>query len=290
MTKASASSANSRRYLGIELSGAKNEKTALAALEFYPKEKKLFLLEIYEQVAAREGQTNDEALLEILQEQSEQRRSELAVGVNVPSTLPPCISCTRKACPMPSNCSVPSVRWMREATKRARKAAASGGARVRDFTPYTQRPVELWIRYNVLPELPESMRFDIDETLGGIHAPLAARMSFLARHLRDVPIHETLPKLTVAILAEELRLNKRVVSAYRQLEDGAHAREAILEAMIRDKGVFVYQRDLGKLAQNLTSFDAFLCAYGAWLADTSQTVNPPAGFPRDTGWISYPGR
>lgn len=276
-------SAKSRRYLGIELSGAKNEKTALAALEYYPKEKKLFLLEIYEQVAALEDQTSDEALLEVIQEH---RSPSLSLGVNVPTTLPPCIGCTRKSCPLPAQCSVTTVKWMRDATRRAKRHPSS--SRVRDFTPYTQRPVELWIRYNVLPELPEALRFDMDETLGGSRAPLAARMNFLLRHLGGVPLYETLPKLTVAVLAHDLQLNKKIVGAYRQLEDGAYARETILEALMKEKGVFVYQRDLAKLARSLASFDAFLCAYGAWLADTEQTAPPPAGFASDSGWISYP--
>jgi hypothetical protein len=276
---------DSRRYLGLELSGAKNHKTVLAALEYYPKEKKIFLLDLYERIAPRNAEESaDEALLELIDELKD---GVARIGVNVPLQLPPCIECT-KACGGQAHCKSPAVRWMREATKKAARIRDKS-IRVLPFTPYTQRPVELWVRYQVMTKLPETSRFEIDETLGGNRAPLAARMHYLKRPLeKQFELVEVWPKLTVAILAEELGLNKKVIAGYRHLEQGIHAREVIIDALAERHGIFVYERDIRKLAQNLGSFDAFICAYTALLADTQRTVKAPSGFPASSGWVHYP--
>jgi hypothetical protein len=273
----------SRRYLGIDLAGAKNQKTALAVLEHYPKENKIFLLDIYERIAQPENHTSDVSLLELI---DEMRPGIAKIGVNVPLDLPPCIPCTRKTCPMPERCSVPSVKWMRETTKKAHKIKTD--LRVLEFTPYTQRPIELYVRYHVLPRLPESHRFEVDETLGGNRAPLTARMQYLKRHLGKTPLAEVWPKLSIAILAEQLGIHKRLIARYRQLEEGVHSREAILEILTQHHGLFIYERDVRKLSQSLSSFDAFICAYTALLSDTDRCTDMPAGFPASTGWVHFP--
>lgn len=276
--------ADSKRYLGLELSGAKNQKTALAAIEFYPKEKKVFLLDIYERIAAREDQNSDEALLDLLEEV---KGGPLVLGVNVPLELPPCIGCTRRACVQSGQCQSPSVKWMREMTKKAARNPEVT-ARIREFTPYTQRPVELWVRYQILPQLSDAAQFEVDETLGGNKAPLTARMHYLKRRLKNADLLEVWPKLTISILGERLGLNRRTLRSYRHLEEGAHARTEILEALSHEHGIFIYDRDLRKLSQSLASFDAFVCAYTALLSDTSQCAKIPTGFPAASGWVQYP--
>lgn len=274
----------SRRYLGLELAGAKNLKTAVAILEHYPREGKTFLLDVHEKIVGQPGQTGDEALLELIEEIGPDAR---AIGVNVPLTLPPCITCTRRGCSA-GDCAVPAVRWMRKATQRAQRESAGRRTRAIEFTPYTQRPVELYLRYEVFPQLPEFLRFEIDETLGGNRAPLTARMYYLQRHLKAHRLIEASPKLTVATLALELGLPKRTVTSYRHLEQGAHAREEILEALVKQRGVFIYERDIRKLAVGLSAFDSFVCAYTALLADNGGCLRPPAGFPTASGWIAVP--
>ena len=276
------------RYLGLELAGAKNQKTTLAALEYYPKEKKIFLLDIYDKISGTEAQTGDEALLEVIHEiKTNSNEAEIKMGVNVPLAFPPCIHCTRRVCPHPKKCSVPAVKWMREQTKKAAKNPDLE-IRIREFTPYTQRPIELWVRYQLLSLLPEGAVFEIDEALGGNKAPLTARMAFLARQLKDITLVEVWPKLTVAALARELGISKKHISCYRHLEEGIYAREEILERLIENHDIFIYDRDLKKLAASLTCFDAFICAYTALMSDRDQTADMPAGFPESTGWIEYP--
>jgi hypothetical protein len=178
---------------------------------------------------------------------------------------------------------------MRDFSKKAAKHRFGKSAtRVLEFTPYTQRPIELWIRHQVLPLLPESHRFEVDEALGGNKAPLTARMHYLKSHLRELQPTEVWPKLSVAVLCAEMGIERRIVSAYRHMEEGVHAREEILEALTEHHGIFVYERDLRKLAQSLTSFDAFICAYTALLVDNDRCEPIPKGFPASSGWVFYP--
>jgi hypothetical protein len=267
----------------LDLAGAKNQKTALAVLEYYPREQKIFLLDIYERISAHDDQTGDEALIETIREA--RNGSQAMLGVDVPLELPPCVTCTRKTCPLPAKCNVPAVKWMREFS---RKTTARGEGNGKEFTPYTQRPVELWVRHHALRELADPGRLEVDEALGGTKAPLTARMQFLKRHLADVDMVEAWPKLTVACLASELGLPRRTQQSYRQLEAGVHARSEILEALSKQRGVFIYERDLRKLSASLPSFDAFFCAYTALLSDAGRCAKAPSGFPVPTGWVHYP--
>jgi hypothetical protein len=280
-----------KRYLGLDLSGAKNAKTTLAVLEYYPKEEKIFLLDVHPGIGADGNATSDEALIETISDHADEH-PDLKMGINVPLALPPCISCTRKSCPMPHSCTVPEVRWMRTAHARAgsaRKSTSKRIARLKDsFTPYTQRPVELWLKNEVLSRLPPRIRFEIDETLGGNKAPLTGRMHFLKFHLGKYEMHEVLPKLTVALLMPFLKISNRTLAQYRQLDTGVQARETIIERMCESLDIFIYDRDLKKITQNINAFDAFLCAYTVLLHDRNQCVSPPRGFPIQSGWVRYP--
>jgi len=273
----------SQKYLGLELAGAKNQKTAIAVIEHFPKGNKTFLLDIYDRLPS-----GDPALLELISEIQDD--SEISrIGVNVPLELPPCMTCTKKSClgpkSCPQHCEVESVKWMREITARA---ARKEGVRAHEFTPYTQRPVELWIRYEVLPKLPLTHRFEIDEALGGNKAPLTARMHFLKRHLRDLHLSEAWPKLTMAILAQQLGISKRIISRYRHLEEGMQAREEIIATLIEEHRIFIYERDVRKLSHSLAAFDAFMCSYTALLCDLEKCAEIPDDYPTDAGWVEYP--
>ncbi len=276
-----------RRYLGLELAGAKNQKSAIAVLEYYPREQKVFLLDVYDRISGHEDQSGDEALLETIREAAASERGRATkMGVNVPLGLPPCIPCTKRTCALPAKCTDPTIKWMREQTRQASEIKDLGIA-VKEITPYTQRPFEIWARYQILPYLPEAFRFEVDEALGGNRAPLTARMHFLKHHLAAIPLVEVWPKLMISSIAAALSLPKRLVLNYRKPEEGYAARVELLETIAMKKGVFVYDRDLKKLGTSLTAFDAFICAYSAVLSDRGLTVKPPKGFPKGGGWVEY---
>lgn len=266
---------SAQRFLGLELSGARNHKTAISILEFYSKEQKVFLLDIHDRIAAHDEQTGDDALLELVDEISP---GMALMGVNVPLTLPSCLGCSLKACK--TSCRSKSVQWMDRFVKK------NPGIR---FTPYTQRPIELWIKHEVLSHYPRSLQFDVDEALGGNRAPLSARMHYLKRHLPAAKLVEAWPKLTALRLCLGLGMERRLLSRYRKLEEGAHARMQFLETLMQKRGIFIYDRDLKKLSQSLTAFDSFLCAYTALLSHQDLCERAPRGFPVDSGWVQFPG-
>ena len=275
-----------KRYLGLELSGAKNAKTTLAVIEYYPKEKKVFVLDIHSGIGADANCNSDEALIQTIQDHAN-HHPDVKMGVNVPLTLPPSVLPVKKGqTPLDS----PEVKWMQtHFTKRVNPPVSKRTAKLKDFfTPYTQRPIEIWLKNEVLSQLPPKMRFEIDETLGGNKAPLTARMQFLKHYLEDYELHEVLPKLTVALITPFLKISQKTLQQYRQLEDGATARQAILDKMCETLDIFIYDRDQKKITQNLNAFDAFLCAYTVLLYDRNECVAPPKHFPVKSGWIRYP--
>lgn len=292
---------NHQRFIGLELSGAKNTKTTLAVLEYYPKEKKIFLLDLHSGIGSDEHADSDQALIESIQDHAEtpgKGQPALNIGVSTPLTLPPCITCDRKACSSSKNtlpeCQASEVKWMKQFYSKHHKAppkkpVSKRVAQQKEFiTPYTQRPVDLWLRYEVLKKMPEKARFDLDETLGGSRAPLTARMHYLQRFLKQHSLIEVHPKFTVALLMPRLKLTFRHLRLYRSLDQGLAAREIILERMCDQLGIFIYDRDFKKLTGNLNSFDAFLCAYTAILKSRGDCVTAPRGFPADSGWVYYP--
>ena len=283
---------NQKRYLGLDLSGAKNAKTTIAVLEYYPKERKIFVLDVHAGIGADENHSSDEVLIQTITDHADEH-PDLKMGINVPLTLPPCIHCTRKTCPLPDHCTVPDVRWMRTSrspkTAKSKKTTSKRNARIKEyFTPYTQRPVELWLKNEVLPKLPPKIRFEIDETLGGNKAPLTGRMHFLKFHLAKYEKHEVLPKLTIALLMPFLKLSNRTLADYRQLDEGIHAREIILARMSESLDIFIYDRDIKRITQNINAFDAFISAYTVLLYDRNECVPPPRSFPANSGWVRYP--
>lgn len=274
------------RYLGLELSGAKNNKTSLSILEYYPKEQKTFLLDIQDRISATSTASHheplhltgaasaDDVLLEILRESDEELA---AMAVNVPLTLPPCFLTTRAE--------KTAIEWMSRFSKRISKGKRAGNV---EFTAYTQRPVEMWIRHHVLSDLPKTMQFEVDETLGGNRAPLTARMQYLQRYLDRKTLIEAWPKLTALRLCLQLGMDRRFLGRYRKLEEGAHARLLFLEQLVARHGIFIYDRDMRKLSTSLTAFDSFLCAYTALLSHLGKCEKSPKGFPVSSGWVEYP--
>ncbi len=272
------------KVFGLELAGAKNLKTSLAVMEQYvrPKENKTFLLDLYTGLGQVDTESADALLLEAIDEcLSDRRKGEKVwMGVNVPLTLPPCTRCTKRQCPLPERCVVPAVKWMRnfQRSERADRAAA--------ITPYTQRPVEMFLRKT----LQEVAQPAIDDALGGARAALTARMVFLKPHLeaRGIELVEVFPRYASHVLGTELGAPARVLRNIRHLEHGVAARRWLMERWIERTSTFIYERDLEKMIHQLNAFDAWLCAWVAQMASLGQTQKPPKGFPIASGWIHCP--
>jgi hypothetical protein len=159
---------------------------------------------------------------------------------------------------------------------------------VRDFTPYTQRAVELFVRYSHAPEFLDQPFLESEETLGSNLAPLAARMHYLKGFLKDVPLLETWPKLDILLFGKKYKIRRQTIENYRKPEVGEAARAEILDILSNELGIFLYDRDIQTITQSLTAFDGFICAIAGLLQDLGQTVSYPDGFPKTASKIVIP--
>lgn len=274
----------SDRYLGLSLSGAKTDKTCLTVIDHYHRQDKAFVVDIFESIGSEEDLTSDEVLLstihEIANEFSDRHRNGIQVlGVDAPLTFPPCLASCDEDCKGYEKCKRPVVRWMRAQYQKAKESKN----KLKHFTPYGQRPVDLYFRY----KFPDENLFQ-DETMGANLAPQAVRMNYLKRHLADVRLIEVWPKLVLHYLQKPLRLSRREITSYRNIEGGAGARQRILEHLSDKARLFIYDRDLKKFVANSDAFDSLICAWVALEADLGRVVKFPANLPLESGWIEVP--
>lgn len=273
------------RFLGLSLGGAKSERTCLTVIDYYRKQDKAFVVDIYESIGAEEGKTADQVLIdlidEIAHELSERDESSVKVmAVDAPLTLPPCLTGCDAGCEGYETCKKPDVRWMRHQYRRAQEKKK----KLKHFTPYSQRPVDLYFRY----KHPEELNLFQDETMGANLAPQAARMSYLKRFLGEMELIEVWPKLALYYLQKSLRLSKRELLSYRHIEDGVHVRERVMEQLTEKSSLFVYERDLKKFVQNIAAFDSLICAWAALQYDLGRVVKFRSDLPLETGWVQIP--
>jgi hypothetical protein len=261
------------RFAGVSLGGGKTDKTAVAVLEFFPQQNRIFLRSLREKVSTKGDESADEALFMVLTE----GESDLeTIAFDAPLQLPLCVRC-ELACPGAQKCTEPVLRWMRNVHVGRRREKRPN----KMFTPYTERAAEIYIAH----ELEEP--FHPSHALGSNAAPLAARAHFLKRRLKT-PLIEAYPKLTLWRIGQALEMPKSHLRFHKHAVDSDEARLFILKTLIEKEIAFVYQQDLRTMVENSTAFDAFLCALTAFLKYRGQTERPPVGFPKGESWIEFP--
>lgn len=264
------------RYLGLALGGGKSDRTALTVIDYYRPQHKAFVIDAFDAIGSHDQYTADEVLLEIMHEMGAVK----LLAVDAPLTLPPCMPTCARECKSVTACKRPAVKWM---AGQYRKAKAKN-PKLKCFTPYTQRPVDLYFRY----EHPQLEPFQ-DETFGANLAPVAARMQYLKQRLQPkLKLAEVWPKLALFHSAKALGLPKDEALYYRHLEDGAGVRESFVQSIMDHSHLFIYDRDAKKFAANITAFDSLVCAWVALRAGQGRTVKFKKGLPLDSGWIELP--
>lgn len=260
------------RFVGISLSGAKNDRTALVVLDYYPEQRKLFLRNIYDHLKTQEELSSDQILLEVLTEHSPIE----GIAVDVPLELPLCVDCKCRAQNI-QDCDQPEVQWMwKEFRKIKRKKP-----RTKLFTPYTMRAIDMYIADTLEGD------FHPPESLGANSAPLAARAAFLKKRIKKKLI-EVNPRVSLWRLGKALKVSQAHLKHYKHSVGGDESRQIILQSMVKQDLVFIYQADFLKLADNCDTFDAFISAMTAFLKHRGQTEKPPKDFPKQTGWVEFP--
>lgn len=261
------------RFLGVSLGGGKSDKACVAVIEYYPQHSKVFLSRIFEKIKNDENISADLKIHEIVEHYKGKVES---IAYDVPWDVPQCLRCELK-CPGYENCKESHIEWMwnysraRNKKKKPRKI----------FTPYTQRCVEMYLA----SELEEV--FNLNHALGSNQAPLLARAAFIHRRLH-LPSIEVYPRLSIWRIGRSLNMMKSHLRFHRHALGGSESRRAILKELSAHQLAFVYEQDFRLMVENNHAFEAFICAFTAFLKYRKQTEPRPTGFPKAENWIEFP--
>ncbi|MFZ3229775.1 MAG: DUF429 domain-containing protein [Pseudobdellovibrio sp.] len=263
------------RFLGISLAGGKSDKACVALIEYYPKNKKIFLSRLYEKIKSEEKISADLKIHELI----EQNKDTLEyVAFDVPWNLPACITCKKK-CPGYENCNEPHIKWMWSHYDEKMKKKKPK----KFFTPYTQRSIEMYFA----TELEES--FSIHHAMGSNSAPLLARANFIKKRLSEnIKCIEVNPKLTLWRIGRTLDVMKSHLRHHRAAFGGDDSRRLFLHAMNERNLTFIYHQDMKQMVDNSHAFDAFICALTGFLRYKDLTEKRPKNFPAYEDWIDFP--
>lgn len=261
------------RFIGLSLSGGKNDKACVAVIEYFPKHKKIFLTKIFDKIKNEESISADLKIVEIV----EQYKSNLqSLSLDTPFRMPYCLRCQVR-CPGYEACQLKPMTWMQKFSEAKNKKKKPRKL----FTPYTQRCVEMYLSSEI--EEP----FIMNHAMGANEAPLLARALFLRKRI-EAPFLEVFPKLTLWRMGQSLGIMKRHLRFHRHAVSGVESRKAILKALNEENVAFVYQQDLQIMAENNHAFEAFLCALTGFLTYQGLTESQPQGFPEEEDWIEFP--
>ncbi len=259
------------RFIGLSLSGGKNDKTSLCYLDYYRAPHKLFLKTVIDKIPERENESPDDILLEYLNKKDLNLRY---IGVDVPITLPHCFL---HPCKGVRQCDSATTQWHWKNYKKLKDKNKNHKL----FTPYTERCVDSYVTYHL------EEHFPISHALGSNSAPLAARAHFLKNRIKYEMI-EVYPRLSFWRMGLKLKMNKNQLRFYKHSARGDQVREGFLRELINQNIIFIYDQDIQKLLSKMSTFDAFMSALTAFLYFKDQCEKPPKNFPASEGWIQFP--
>lgn len=262
----------SKSYLGIFVSGAKNDKTSLCELQYYPKYNKLVLEDLQGKIGDSADALSDENLVNLIKE----RKSTKKVGVNVSTQMPPCLRC-KLNCPGVTKCRVEEVVWLKKQYELVKKK----NKKAKMAMPYTDRPVEYYINHF------SEKHIENQYSLSANAAPLTARMFFLKKHLKK-DVLEVHPGLSIWRIGNFLKVQKSYLKYYRNSDDCEVIRLFFLDKLNEVFPIFMYQQDKQMLVANPNAFDAFLCALSVFCEDQKACEPKPKDFPKKAEWMCIP--
>lgn len=264
--------ARSNSFLGLHISGAKNDKTVICEIQYYPKYKQLVLSNIVEKIGPDKKSSGDAALVKTLKD----FKSAKKIGVNASTQLPPCFRC-RLSCPGIEKCRVEEVVWLRKEYQKVLKKNKNA----KMPTPYTDRPVEYYINHSL------EKHIETQYSLSANAAPLSARMFFIKKHMKK-DVFEVHPSLSVWRIGNFLKVQKSYLKYYKNSDDCEVVRLFFLDQLKEKIPFFMYNQDKQKLVSNPNAFDAFICALSVFFQSKSMVEPKPKGFPRKSSWVCFP--
>jgi hypothetical protein len=261
------------RFIGVSLLGGKSDRTCVAVLEYFPDHGKLFLHQLFEKIHGNAECNADSELVRII---TEFAPNIDLVAFDVPLQLPKCMRCKLK-CPGAENCKTTELTYMRELNKKTLKENKNA----KPITPYTQRSVELYIQRKL--ERP----YHLQDALGANLAPLAARAEYILKRL-SFPTVEVFPELSFSRIAEQIKIPQKYIKQEIRSFEQDESRQVFLQTLLEKKLCFIYQQDIQRLIDNPDAFDAFLCAFTAFLSRVGECEDRPSAFPKNELWIQFP--
>ncbi len=262
------------KFAGLTLGGGKGRKTCLCILEYYVKQNRLFLSEFHENIEEKPRLTADTQIIKIF---DKIKKNLAVVGIDAPLKSPKCMRC-KLTCPGLEKCEEPEIKWMwkwhkkRSPQKRPNKI----------FTPYTERCVEQYVSTEIdAPIYP-------DHAFGSNKGPLTARALFLKRRMGKTNTIEVMPKLSTWVLGHEIGLRPSQILFYKNSTDGSVVRQNFLNLWNEKEKSFIYQKDFKIMVKDVFAFEAFICAYTAFLSSKQLCEPRPKGFPKNEAWIAFP--
>ncbi|MCJ8276134.1 MAG: DUF429 domain-containing protein [Bdellovibrionales bacterium] len=262
------------QFAGLTLGGGKGRKTSLSILEYYTKEKKLFLSELYQGIE-ESGRTSADT--RIVKKLDKHKKKLKLIAIDAPLKVPKCMRC-RLTCPGHEKCTEPEIQWMWKWYKKRGKAKRPN----KIFTPYTERCAEQYILSEVKGDI-----FP-DHAFGSNRAPLAMRAMYLKRRLSFGKFIEVLPRLSVWQIGQNIGFRKSRLLNYKQVAHGTDIRRDFLDCWSEKQLSFIYHRDFKLMVKDAFAFESFICAYTAFLKYKGQCVKRPSGFPKSEAWVDFP--
>jgi hypothetical protein len=263
------------RSLGLEISGAKNDRSSLAIVDYFPKTRRLVLADIQPKVRGHDDVSSDATLLKCIGESLEGVKNTTGLCVNGPLSFPHYLEkAAKKLLPL-EEARDPESLWMKELWKNL-------DPQPKPFVPYLQRLCEIHLKH-LTPE-----KFQIPDGMGSNLAPIACRISFLKPYL-PCPLSETFARGALHRIIVNLGLKKSLAREYTDFIRGAECREIILDELNDHlPQIFVYNRDRDKMIQSIHCFNAFISALVQHFCFKKMTEMPPRSFPKKAAWIHLP--
>jgi len=258
------------RSLGLELSGPRSQRTALAILDHYPEQGRIVLQDLVQ--PEKSSDDSDIALGEYI---SKIEKGISGIGIHAPVSLPPIVYRAHKNLSKVQQMNLSEVKWMEKVWSKLKN-------KPHKFIPYLHRPAEVWLRHKAVERYSDVMSF---ATTG---APLAARVVHLKGQIKS-PLNEIFPRAVIKRISESLEIRPRVFKSYTDLEGGVKAREEFLiQLSIKLPQLFLYEKDVEKMILSPHQLNAFLCALMQHMVKCGEFEGRPKGFPKAASWIHIP--
>ena len=256
------------RSYGLELTGPRVARSAVAVLDYYSKSRRLILSDLL--MPTDEDGDLDQSLIDYFH--SKEKIPRCIVATNAPLSFPPLLA---QKMGMTKDHMRAEIDWMEGHWSKLKPQP-------RKFLDYVHRPVEIYLRH-LCPE-----RFAFADSIGSNQILLAARMLKLKQAI-DLKIFESAPRASFQRIAKSLRARTFIIQCYSSLTDGLEARRDFMN-LVQKKipELFIFEESLEMLLLHIQAFHAFVLALTGHLAQREMCENPPAGFPKRSNWLLLP--